>query len=498
MRLRLSTWGNLAFAILLLSTFTTTAHAGWQLTFSDEFSGSSLDLSKWRTSDLWGNQTLAGNGEQECYLPDQFSQSNGALSIRAEVRTTSQAQCHGSNGDLPYASGMITTAGCNPYESGGICNSLKSFAQTYGYFEMSARLPKGKGFWPGFWLMPIDGSWPPEIDIMESLGHDTNTMYMTYHYLNSSNQHVSDGVGYTGADLSSGYHRFGVDWQPGLLIFYVDGVERFRHSGGDVPNKPMYVIANLAVGGYWPGNPDSSTPFPSTLDIDYIRAYQRNSDPTNDALPPNSSSGTPSPAPSPAPTPAPIPQPEPSPAPAPAPAPVPAPAPTPDSSGWTACGNEGEFCAFSGTKTVRYGANGVFATQTFTDGVNCTNDVFGDPNYGVYKHCEVTSSSVTPPTSSGDTTSSSDTTPPTVSITSPANGARVRRNRITKVQVSAADNVNVASVKMFIDGAQLCDDPRAPYVCSWKVPNAKGTFTIHVQAIDTAGNLSDQSIQVSN
>src|SRR5438445_576325 len=80
----------------------------------------------------------------------------------------------------------------------------------------------------------------------------------------------SNGGSYKGPDFSADFHIFAVDWQPNEIVWYVDGTERFRSNKG-IPAMPMYVIANLAVGGDWPGNPDATTRFPGYMDIDYIR-----------------------------------------------------------------------------------------------------------------------------------------------------------------------------------------------------------------------------------
>jgi beta-glucanase (GH16 family) len=77
-----------------------------------------------------------------------------------------------------------------------------------------------------------------------------------------------------GPDFSAGFHAFAAEWKPGEVIWYVDGVERGRSTAG-VPAEPMYLIANLAVGGDWPGNPESTTTFPGVMEIDYIRVYQQ-------------------------------------------------------------------------------------------------------------------------------------------------------------------------------------------------------------------------------
>ncbi len=82
------------------------------------------------------------------------------------------------------------------------------------------------------------------------------------------------GDKFVGPDFTKSYHTYAVDWQPNEIVWYVDGVERF-HVTENVPSVPMYILANLAVGGDWPGNPDATTPFPSYMDIDYIRVYQK-------------------------------------------------------------------------------------------------------------------------------------------------------------------------------------------------------------------------------
>jgi beta-glucanase (GH16 family) len=221
----------------------------WQLTFQDEFDGPSLDTKKWNTGPRWGRVDWKGE-ELQYYAEDAFEFRDGVLRIRADQRSMEGKS---------YTSGLIETR--------------LSYMQAYGYFEMRAKMPKGQGLWPAFWLLP-DKDWPPEIDVLEYLGHKSNTIYMSNHWSDSENWHNSKTVGYTGPDFSEDFHTFAVEWNPGEIIWYVDGVERHRTNTG-VPDRPMFVIANLAVGGKWPGSPDSSTPFPSYLEIDYIRLYTR-------------------------------------------------------------------------------------------------------------------------------------------------------------------------------------------------------------------------------
>jgi beta-glucanase (GH16 family) len=121
---------------------------------------------------------------------------------------------------------------------------------------------------------------------MEALGHTPSTVHQTYHYKDAAGAHKQIGKAYSGADFTSKFSTFGLDWRPGLLIWYVDGRETFRISSPDVTSKSMYLQLNLAVGGQWPGNPDQATPFPSSMAIDYVRVYKRVSDGVPDELPP--------------------------------------------------------------------------------------------------------------------------------------------------------------------------------------------------------------------
>jgi beta-glucanase (GH16 family) len=222
---------------------------GWKLTFHDEFDGTQLDPSKW-DDHYWHGRTHSNN-ELEYYAPDGYEVADGRLRLKGERRAMAGHD---------YTSGMISSFG--------------HYAQQYGYFEIRAKFPKGKGFWPAFWLLPTNKQWPPEIDVLEILGHEPNKVYFTNHWRDAAGTHRSHGQSFSGPDFSADYHTFAIDWEPGEITWYVDGIQRARSTAG-VPAEPMYVIANLAVGGDWPGNPDATTPFPGYMDIDYIRVYQQ-------------------------------------------------------------------------------------------------------------------------------------------------------------------------------------------------------------------------------
>ena len=236
------------------------------MTFDDEFN----TLNLWNgTSGTWdpgypwsgaSGGTNGANNELEWYIKPSYAQtnsvnpfsvSNGVLTIEAAPASPAIQAITG----LPYTSGIIT--------------SDHSFAQTYGYFEMRAQLPTGQGIWPAFWLLPTDQTWPPEIDIMELIGSEPTTLYNFVHY---GNNIAADGATYE-AGMTTGFHTYGVDWEPDYITWYFDGTAVSKLPTPDGVDKPMYILADLAVGGDWPGSPNASTPFPADFKIDYIRAY---------------------------------------------------------------------------------------------------------------------------------------------------------------------------------------------------------------------------------
>jgi beta-glucanase (GH16 family) len=225
---------------------------GWTLTFDDEFDGTNLDLAKWTPHDPWGR---ARNHELQAYVPAAFDVSNGILRIE-----TKKQQAYYAGRERSITSGMMTTYG--------------KFSQQYGRFEIRCRVPKGKGMWPAFWLLPDPLRWPPEIDVMEILGHEPDKIYMTHHFLNDDRIHKSHGGFFKGPDFSAGFHEFAVEWSPQSIVWFVDGIERYR-SEDSIPKGKMYMLINLAVGGDWPGSPNAQTKFPAALEVDYVRAYQR-------------------------------------------------------------------------------------------------------------------------------------------------------------------------------------------------------------------------------
>jgi beta-glucanase (GH16 family) len=149
------------------------------------------------------------------------------------------------------------------------------FTFQYGYAEIRARVPAGQGLWPAFWLLPATHKSKPEIDVMEILGDTPQITRMHVHYWDENGQRANDGQNWVGPDFSAGWHTFSVNWQANMIVWYVDGIERWRLTDvAAISHEPMYLLLNLAVGGDWPGAPDGTTMFPAVYEIDYVRVWQ--------------------------------------------------------------------------------------------------------------------------------------------------------------------------------------------------------------------------------
>lgn len=159
---------------------------------------------------------------------------------------------------------------------------------TYGYVEVRAKLPQGRGTWPAIWMMPSDrsyGRWPScgEIDIMENVGYNPDNIHFsahceTYnHIINTQKTHVIEVPG-----VQNDFHTYGLQWAPDSLAWYMDGEHQYtvhRDSAATYRewpyDKPFYLILNFAVGGSWGGNQGvDMDAFPQEYLIDYVRLYK--------------------------------------------------------------------------------------------------------------------------------------------------------------------------------------------------------------------------------
>ncbi|THA60939.1 glycosyl hydrolase family protein [Streptomyces sp. A0958] len=239
-------------------------------TFSDEFdgaAGSAVDGSEWQieTGDNVDNheRQYYTSGNKNAALDGQ-----GHLVITARKENPSNYQCW--YGTCQYTSARLNTSG--------------KFTQQYGHVEARMKIPRGQGMWPAFWMLGNDigqVGWPNsgEIDIMENVGFEPSTVHGTLHGPGYSGS-GGIGAGYTlpgGKAFADDFHTFAVDWAPDSITWSVDG-NVYQHrtpadTGGNTWafNKPFFLILNLAVGGYWPGDPDGNTAFPQQLVVDHVR-----------------------------------------------------------------------------------------------------------------------------------------------------------------------------------------------------------------------------------
>jgi beta-glucanase (GH16 family) len=238
--------------------------AGWKLVWSDEFNATELDKRNW-TFDLGGGGW--GNNELEKYTSERTNVfvANGELVI--------QAVKSGTN----YTSARLKTQG------------LRSW--TYGKIAARMKLPSGAGIWPAFWLLGNSITtigWPKcgEVDIMELIGGGAadGTIYGTMHW-QENGSHLSKGSGPYSLPkpqfFYQAYHVFEIEWSATNFVWKLDGAKYFTapinpttQPGTLAFQQPFFIILNLAVGGDWPGSPNSSTVFPQQLRVDWVRVFQ--------------------------------------------------------------------------------------------------------------------------------------------------------------------------------------------------------------------------------
>ena len=244
----------------------------WTLVWSDEFNGpdgSMPDPSKWS---IVKDGSGFGNHELEYYTDRtanvHVEKGNLVITARKESYT-------GADGATrEYTSARLQTAG--------------HFQQEYGRYEARIKIPKGQGIWPAFWMLGSDigkVGWPRcgEIDIMENVGFEPTKVHGSLHGPQYSGDNPLTG-GYTLPDhaaFSDAFHVFAVEWEPQVIRFYVDNILYETQTIDSIPSHkhwafdhPFFVLLNVAVGGQWPGNPDASTSFPTSMLVDYVRVYE--------------------------------------------------------------------------------------------------------------------------------------------------------------------------------------------------------------------------------
>ncbi|MFB5190729.1 glycoside hydrolase family 16 protein [Alicyclobacillus fastidiosus] len=214
------------------------------LTFSDDFD-ESLRTHTWHTF----NQAWPYGGQLQSYSAKNVYVKNGNLVIE-----TDKASLDGKD----YVSGRLDTK--------------DSFQFTYGTVEIRAKMPSGQGLFPALWLKPVNHPVYPEIDLLEFVGSKPHDAYVAFHGAAHGAEENVGTMMRMPYDLSQGFHTYELVWKPNSLSWYIDGTEIYQITK-HVPDEPMYLTINTAVGGPMAGSPSSQTKFPTFMNVDYVHVY---------------------------------------------------------------------------------------------------------------------------------------------------------------------------------------------------------------------------------
>jgi beta-glucanase (GH16 family) len=263
----------------IASTVGSYVPAGYVLAFNDEFNGTALNRDKWATRFIYGMETTDRLNDERQRYRDNNNQSvaNGVLSLTA--RKVSSTDPAGIN----YESGMIRSL----------------WTSRYGYYEARVKMPGGLGVWPAFWLnsdVSAEGrlAWPPEIDIFEFVNNGVEDKLNMLHSNVKTNTGVTSTLTYADPafnptwtyyqapyNFNDGWHTVGAEWDATSVTMYVDGKKMYTRSytwtyADNTLAGPAHILLNLAIGGAWAGRHGiDDSAFPQSLQIDWVRAYQK-------------------------------------------------------------------------------------------------------------------------------------------------------------------------------------------------------------------------------
>jgi len=237
------------------------------LTWADEFDGTGApNPTKWDRPEY--NRRNNANGPDGFWSKeDSYLDGNGNLIIRVR-------KIDNKNDDtdaFDYSVGALRTKG--------------KFEQLYGKYEIRCQLPTQPGWWVAFWMMQgnvgrvgdggIDGS---EVDIMEGFGW-TGKINNAIHYDGYGADHKSKEYNKVYPDVREGFHTYSMEWTPEMYLFFIDGKEVWRTTGGGVCTHAGYVkvtgeisTEDWAITQWWANNPATAT-YPDSFVVDYVRVY---------------------------------------------------------------------------------------------------------------------------------------------------------------------------------------------------------------------------------
>lgn len=240
-------------------------------TFADEFEDRTIDRAKWRF-DTSRNAAGWYNNERQYYSAARAENARvyrGALVIEARREKLSKAR-YADWGGQGYTSARLV--------------SRRPLG--YGFYEVRAKLPCGRGIWPAIWSLAPDGKWPDngEIDMMEMVGWDANTIHATLHS-GAFNHRLGTqrGARRRLPTACTAFHRYQLDWRADSITVGIDGRAHMRvrndQPGGTAAwpfRRPFDLILNVAVGGDWGGQKGiDDAAFPQAMRVDYVRHWAR-------------------------------------------------------------------------------------------------------------------------------------------------------------------------------------------------------------------------------
>jgi len=253
----------------------------YKLIWSDEFLGQFGEKPSdehWKF-DVGGNGW--GNRELQYYTDSRlnsFITGDGKLVLRARRLTQPGYKCW--YGPCHYTSARLSTK--------------NNFSFQYGLLETKVKFPKGTGVWGAIWLLgnaSDQTSWPEngEIDIVEYLWRSPNSIFCGLHgpdYSHLENNHILQEYCNDSIFFSDSYNKFAVRWNENGVSWFLNGKNYFSILNTDIINnkkrwvfnKPFHIIINLAIGGRWPGYPETensdSDIWQKDMTIDYVRVYK--------------------------------------------------------------------------------------------------------------------------------------------------------------------------------------------------------------------------------
>lgn len=252
---------NTDFTIPQTGFTSPTSYAGMNMLWSDEFDEDENLLENW-TFEIGNGNSGWGNNELQYYRAENTSLVDGYLVIEAREENF---------GGRNYTSSRMITKG--------------KFDFKYGRVDIRAALPYGQGIWPALWMLGSNFEnvgWPScgEIDIMEMLGHEPNTLHGTTHWSNENDAHtfLTGTTILDAGTFNDEFHVFSIIWNENQIQWLLDDevyhTIAINASSFSEFREEFFFIFNVAVGGNWPGSPDATTSFSQRMIVDYIRVFQ--------------------------------------------------------------------------------------------------------------------------------------------------------------------------------------------------------------------------------